>query len=86
MCLGVPAKVIRVEHDQALVAIGEITYQANIGLLEYVSPGDFILLHAGFGIEKVDPGEAVETLRLIREIENNNPPQQQEDSGQRSSE
>ncbi len=71
MCLGVPARVIRVDNDQALVAIGEIEYQANIGLLEEVRPGDFILLHAGFGIEKVDPEEAEETIRLIREIEKN---------------
>ncbi|MFH1160731.1 MAG: HypC/HybG/HupF family hydrogenase formation chaperone [bacterium] len=64
------------DNGQALVAIGEIEYQANIGLLEEVSPGDFILLHAGFGIGKVDPEEAAETIRLIREIEKNNPVEQ----------
>jgi hydrogenase expression/formation protein HypC len=69
MCLGVPAKVIRVDQDQALVRIGEIEYQANIGLLEDVLPGDYILLHAGFGIEKVDPEQAAEAIRLIRAIE-----------------
>ena len=79
MCLGVPARVIRVDNDQALVTIGEIEYQANIGLLEEVRPGDFILLHAGFGIEKVDPEEAEETIRLIREIEKYNPVEQNGD-------
>jgi len=69
MCLGVPAKVISIEGDLARVSIGEIEYQANIGLLEDVVPGDFIILHAGFGIEKVDPEEAAETVRLIQEIE-----------------
>ena len=69
MCLGIPAKVITVDQDQALVRIGEIEYQANIGLLEDVKPGDFIILHAGFGIEKIDPEEAAETIRLITEIE-----------------
>jgi len=69
MCLGVPAKVISIEGDIARVTIGEIEYQANIGLLEDVAPGDFIILHAGFGIEKVDPEEAAETVRLIKEIE-----------------
>jgi hydrogenase expression/formation protein HypC len=69
MCLGVPAKVISIEGDIARVTIGEIEYQANIGLLEDVTPGDFVILHAGFGIEKVDPEEAAETVRLIQEIE-----------------
>jgi len=69
MCLGVPAKVISVEGEMASVVIGEIEYQANIALLENVIPGDFIILHAGFGIEKVDPAEAEETMRLIRDID-----------------
>lgn len=69
MCLGVPAKVISVDGDTALVVIGEIEYQASIALLDDVVPGDFIILHAGFGIEKVDREVAEETIRLIREIE-----------------
>lgn len=69
MCLGIPAKVISLEGDIASVMIGEINYQANIALLEDVIPGDFIILHAGFGIEKIDPAEAEETMRLIRDIE-----------------
>jgi len=69
MCLGVPAKVIRISGDEALVSIGGVEYMANIGLLESVGPGDYIILHAGFGIEKVDQDEALETIRLIREIE-----------------
>jgi len=72
MCLGVPAKVISVTGEMASVVIGEIEYQANIALLEDIVPGDFIILHAGFGIEKVDPAEAEETMQLIRDIENGN--------------
>ena len=76
MCLGVPAKVVSVEGDMASVMIGEITYKANIALLEDVVPGEFIILHAGFGIEKVDPEEAEETMRLIRDIEFGIPPEE----------
>ncbi|MBL7137469.1 MAG: HypC/HybG/HupF family hydrogenase formation chaperone [Bacteroidales bacterium] len=76
MCLGIPAKVIRVENDRALVSIGEIEYEANIGLLEEVKPGDYIILHTGFGIEKVNEAEAAETMRLIREIEQGLPEKQ----------
>ncbi len=73
MCLAIPAKVIRVEGTSALVAIEEVEYQASLLLLEDVNPGDFVMLHAGFAIEKVNPEEAAEMLRLLNEIENNNP-------------
>jgi hydrogenase expression/formation protein HypC len=73
MCLAIPAKVIRVEGSQALVTIEDIEYSASLLLLEDVNPGDFILLHAGFAIEKVDPEEAEETIRLLKEIEKNSP-------------
>ena len=71
MCLALPARVIRVDGDVALVAIENVEYAASLALLENVSPGDYVLLHAGFAIEKIDPDEAAETLRLLREIEKN---------------
>ena len=73
MCLAIPAKVIRVEGSKALVAIEDVEYTASLLLIEDVQPGDFILLHAGFAIEKVDPEEAAETMRLLLEIERNSP-------------
>jgi len=71
MCLALPARVIRVDGDVALVAIENVEYTASLALLENVNPGDYVLLHAGFAIEKIDPDEAAETLRLLREIEKN---------------
>ena len=73
MCLAIPAKVVSVEGSSALVVIEDVEYNASLLLLEDVSPGDFVLLHAGFAIEKMDPEEAAETMRLILEIEKNNP-------------
>jgi hydrogenase expression/formation protein HypC len=72
MCLAIPAKVVSVEGSSALVVIEDVEYNASLLLLEDVSPGDFVLLHAGFAIEKMDPEEAAETMRLILEIEKNN--------------
>jgi hydrogenase expression/formation protein HypC len=69
MCLGVPAKVLSVNGDMALVKIGEVEYNASLALLENVRVGDYVILHAGFAIEKVDEAEAKETERLFREIE-----------------
>jgi len=73
MCLAIPAKVISVEGSSALVAIEEVEYKASLLLLEDVRPGDFVLLHAGFAIEKVDPEEAAGMIKLLLEIEKNNP-------------
>ena len=71
MCLAIPAKVISVDGSVALVAIEDVEYKASLLLLDDVKPGDFIMLHAGFAIEKVDPEEAAETLRLLNEVADN---------------
>jgi hydrogenase expression/formation protein HypC len=71
MCLAIPAKVISVDGTSAKVSVEDVEYTASLLLLDNVKPGDFIMLHAGFGIEKVDPDEAAETLRLLNEIGKN---------------
>jgi hydrogenase expression/formation protein HypC len=73
MCLAIPAKVIIVNGTSAIVSIEDVEYKASLLLLDDVKPGDFIMLHAGFAIEKVDPEEAAETLKLLNEIERNSP-------------
>lgn len=71
MCLAIPAKVLSVDGASAKVSIEDVEYTASLLLLDDVKPGDFIMLHAGFAIEKVDADEAAETLRLLNEIERN---------------
>jgi hydrogenase expression/formation protein HypC len=73
MCLAIPAKVISVNGAIAVVSIEDVEYNASLLLLDGVTPGDFIMLHAGFAIEKVDPEEAAETLRLLNEMDMNRP-------------
>jgi hydrogenase expression/formation protein HypC len=73
MCLAIPAKVISVEGKSARVTIEDVEYTASLLLLDDVKPGDFIMLHAGFAIEKVDPSEAAETLQLLLDMEKNRP-------------
>lgn len=68
MCLAIPAKVVSVEGDSAVVSIEDVEYKASLLLLPDVKPGEYVMLHAGFVIEKVDPDQAAETLRLLREI------------------
>ena len=73
MCLAIPAKVISVNGASALVTIEDVEYTASLLLLDNVNPGDYIMLHAGFAIEKVDAEEAEETLRLLNQLEQFNP-------------
>jgi hydrogenase expression/formation protein HypC len=73
MCLAIPAKVISVNGQSAVVSIEDVEYTASLMLLDDVKAGDFIMLHAGFAIEKVDPDEAAETLQLLLEMEKTRP-------------
>lgn len=68
MCLAIPAKVIRVDGPSALVSIEDTEYTASLLLVDDVTEGDYVMLHAGFAIEKVDAAEAAETLRLLNEV------------------
>jgi len=68
MCLGVPARIVKIEGSTAVAELGGVMYTVNLELMEEVSIGDYLLIHAGFAIEKIDPAEAAETLRLVREI------------------
>jgi len=69
MCLGIPAKVTQVERSGE----GKVDYlgtkvRVNFLLLENVKLGDWVIVHAGFAITKLDEEEAQETLSLLREI------------------
>jgi hydrogenase expression/formation protein HypC len=68
MCLSIPVRIVNIEGGFATVSFGENTYRASLQLLEGVQPGDYVLLHAGFAIQKLDRQEAEETLRLIDEM------------------
>lgn len=67
MCLAIPMRVRGIDGDNAVVESGGLRRTANISLLKGVKKGDYILIHAGFAIEKVHEKEAKATLRLLRE-------------------
>lgn len=68
MCLGVPMKVVKLDGADGVVEAGGLTRKANFSLLAGARVGDYVLLHAGFAIEKVKPGEAKKTLKALREL------------------
>ncbi len=65
MCLGVPARVERIEGERAEVSYGSVRAEISVALLREVQVGDFVIVHAGFAIERVDQAEAEETLRIL---------------------
>jgi len=70
MCLSIPAKVIEINGNIAEVSVGGTTFKAGLQLIENVEVGDYILLHTGFAIQKISENEALETLKLLTEMEN----------------
>lgn len=68
MCLAIPAKVTKIDGDMATIDIGGVTRSASLMLVTDVAVGDYIIVHAGFAIHRVDPKEAKESLRLLRQL------------------
>ncbi|UCG27592.1 MAG: HypC/HybG/HupF family hydrogenase formation chaperone [Bacteroidales bacterium] len=69
MCLSVPAKVLSIDGDMARVAVGETICNASLQIVDDIRVGDYILLHTGFALQKISEEEAMETLRLFKELE-----------------
>lgn len=68
MCVGVPMQVISIEGDEALTEVDGVKREASLMLLDQeVKVGDFVIVHAGFAISKLDEEDAKATLELMRE-------------------
>ena len=65
MCLGIPMRVKKINKEFAEVESGRLIRNINIQMLTHVKVGDYVIVHAGFAIEIVNPKRAKETLKLI---------------------
>jgi len=69
MCLAIPAKVVqKLENDQALVEVGGVRNRISLLLVEDVTVGDYVIVHVGFAIARLNAEEAAKTLALFDEI------------------
>lgn len=68
MCLAVPMQVIKIEGTESIVELGGVKKKVNLQLLDNIKLGDYVLVHAGFAIQKVDEKEAEETISLVKEM------------------
>ncbi|MDD4731943.1 MAG: HypC/HybG/HupF family hydrogenase formation chaperone [Desulfovibrio sp.] len=71
MCLAVPAEIVEINNGVATCRVGEGSSTVNASLLvldEEAGIGDYVIIHAGFAIRKLDPLEAQESLQILREL------------------
>jgi hydrogenase expression/formation protein HypC len=69
MCLAIPAKVVQLlDGDNGLVDVGGVQKEVSLALVEDVAVGDFVIIHVGYALNKIDPEEAEKTLALFREL------------------
>ncbi len=69
MCLAVPGKVIEIEKGNGVIEIMGVTREISLELLKDIKVGDYVLVHAGCAIEKMDEEEAIRTIELFNELE-----------------
>lgn len=70
MCLALPVKVIELgAGDTAIVDLGGVRKEISLALLDDVNIGDYVILHVGYALSKLDPEEAVKTLALFAALD-----------------
>ena len=67
MCLAIPSKIVKIENQMATIDVDGVRRKASLLLLENAGVGDWVIVHAGFAIQKLDEAGALETLRLLKE-------------------
>jgi hydrogenase expression/formation protein HypC len=67
MCLAIPSKITKIENHMADIDVDGVRRQASLLLVEDAQVGDYVIVHAGFAISKIDEQAALETLALLKE-------------------
>ncbi|NJE01667.1 HypC/HybG/HupF family hydrogenase formation chaperone [Thermococcus sp. JdF3] len=69
MCLAVPGKVVEIHGKTAVVDFGGVRREVRLDLLPEVGIGDYVIVHTGFAIERLDEERALEILEAWAEVE-----------------
>ncbi len=66
MCLALPARVVELRSDDlAMIDLGGVRKEISLALVENVAVGDYVIVHVGYALQKLDPAEAEKTLELF---------------------
>lgn len=69
MCLAIPAQVVELrEGDNAVVDLAGVRKEISLALVDNVAVGDYVIVHVGYALNKLDPEEAAKTLALFSEL------------------
>ncbi len=66
MCLALPAKVVAIEGDTATVDVDGVQAPVSLAFLDGVAPGDYVVMHVGYALSKIDPELAAEHIALMK--------------------
>ena len=68
MCLAIPSKIVSINDKMAVVDVDGVRKEVSIFLVEDVFVGDYVIVHAGYAIHKIDEAVALESLDLLRKM------------------
>ena len=69
MCLAIPAQVVELrDNDNAVVDLAGVRKEISLALVDGVAVGDYVIVHVGYALNKLDPEEAEQTLKLFAEM------------------
>jgi hydrogenase expression/formation protein HypC len=67
MCLAIPSKIVSIENSMAVIDVDGVRRECSLLLVEDAREGEYVIVHAGFAISKIDEDAAKETLALLKE-------------------
>jgi hydrogenase expression/formation protein HypC len=67
MCLAIPSKITKIENSMAVIDVDGVRRECSLLLVEDAQVGDYVIVHAGFAISRIDEAAALETLALLKE-------------------
>jgi hydrogenase expression/formation protein HypC len=67
MCLAIPSKIVKIENNIGTIDVDGVKRKTSLLLLEDAKVGDYVIVHAGFAIHKIDEQVAMESLKILRE-------------------
>lgn len=67
MCLAIPSKIVKIENNVATIDVDGVRREASLILVDNPEIGDYVIVHAGFAIHKINEEYALESLKLIKE-------------------
>ena len=67
MCLAIPSKIVKIEDGMGTIDVDGVQRKCSLMLLDDAQIGDYVIVHAGFALHKIDEAAAMESLKLLKE-------------------